>query len=84
MEVVMSSLSKGQQQQKLAKLVEIEGFESFEALAEAVVGDSVSPAICINEDCNFTCEMEPDQQRGWCDECSTNSMQSALVLAGLI
>jgi hypothetical protein len=84
MEIKMSSLSKEQRQQKLATLVEIEGFESFESLAEAVVGDSVSPAICINEDCNFTCEMEPDQQRGWCDECHTNSMQSALVLAGLI
>jgi hypothetical protein len=69
---------------KLAKLLEIEGFETFEALAEEVVGDSVSPAICMNEGCNYTCEMEPDQDRGWCDECRTNSMQSALVLAGLI
>jgi hypothetical protein len=84
MEVEMSSLSKDQRQQKLAKLVEIEGFESFEALAEAVVGDSVSPAICMNENCDFTCEMEPDQRRGWCEECRTNTVQSALVLADLI
>jgi hypothetical protein len=71
-------------QQKLAKLLEAEGFDSFEELAQAVIGDSVSPAIGVNEDCNFTCEMEPDQDRGWCEECHTNSMQSALVLAGLI
>jgi hypothetical protein len=71
-------------QQKLAKLLEAEGFDTFEDLAQAVVGDSVSPAICVNEDCNFTCEMEPDQHRGWCEECRTNSMQSALVLAGFI
>ena len=38
---------------KLAKLVEIEGYESIEALLEAVFSDSVSPAICMNEDCNF-------------------------------
>ena len=69
---------------KLAKLIEIEGFENVEALLQAVLGDSVSPAICMNEGCVYTCEMEPDQRRGWCDECRTNSMKAAPVLAGLI
>ena len=46
--------------------------------------NSVSPAICMNEDCDFTCEMEPDQDAGYCEECRTNSMHSALILAGLI
>jgi hypothetical protein len=46
--------------------------------------DSVNPAICMNEDCDYVCGMEPDQDRGWCDECSTNSMTVALVLAGVI
>ena len=69
---------------KLAKLLEIEGYDSVEALMEAVFSDSVSPAICMNEDCDFTCEMEPDQDAGYCEECRTNSMQSALILAGLI
>jgi hypothetical protein len=69
---------------KLAKLIEIEGYQDITALAEAVLSDSVSPAICMNEGCDYTCEMEPDQDRGWCDECRTNSMKSALVLAGLI
>jgi hypothetical protein len=71
-------------QPKLAKLLEIEGFESIEEMAEAVLSDAVSPAICMNDGCDYTCEMEPDQNRGWCDECHTNSMKSALVLAGLI
>jgi hypothetical protein len=53
-------------------------------LASAILSDSVSPAIRVNEDCNFTCEMEPDQDAGYCEECRTNSMQSALILAGLI
>ena len=59
-------------------------FESVEALLQAVIGDSVSPAICMNEDCDFTCEMEPDQDRGYCEECHTNTMKAAPVLAGLI
>ena len=42
---------------KLTKLLEIEGYESVENLIEAVFSDSVSPAICMNEDCTFTCEM---------------------------
>jgi hypothetical protein len=69
---------------KLAKLIEIEGYESLEQLLEAVVGDSVSPAICMNEDCNFTCEMEPDQARGYCDEYHINTMVAAPFLAGII
>jgi len=69
---------------KLAKLVEIEGYDSLEELMEAVLSDSVSPAICMNEGCDFTCEMEPDQDRGWCEECSTNTMKAAPVLAGII
>ena len=69
---------------KLAKLVEIEGYDSPEELMEAVFGDSVCPAICMSEDCNFTCEMEPDQDAGYCEECHTNTMTAAPVLAGLI
>ena len=69
---------------KLTKLLEIEGYESVEDLIEVVFSDSVSPAIYMNEDCNFTCEMEPDQDAGYCEECHTNTMTAAPVLAGLI
>ena len=69
---------------KLAKLIDIEGYESVDQLLEAVLGDTVSPAICINADCSYTCEMEPDQRCGYCDECHTNTMVAAPVLAGLI
>jgi hypothetical protein len=71
-------------QAKLTKLLEIEGYERVEDLIEAVFSDSVSPAICMNEDCTFTCEMEPDQDAGWCDECRTNTTMAAPVLAGLL
>jgi hypothetical protein len=69
---------------KLSQLIEIEGFESEEALLAAVIVDSVSPAICMNDGCDYTAEMEPDQDRGWCEACGTNTMVSALVLAGII
>jgi hypothetical protein len=69
---------------KLQQLIEIEGFDSEDALLAAVVADSVSPAICLNEGCDYTAEMEPDQDRGFCEVCGTNSVASALVLAGLI
>jgi hypothetical protein len=44
---------------KLAKLIEIEGYDSFQDLAEAVFSDAVSPAICANEGCDFTCNKKP-------------------------
>jgi hypothetical protein len=64
--------------------MEIEGFESLEAMYEFAISDSVCPAICINENCNYTTDMEPDQDKGWCDNCNTNTVQSCLVLGGLI
>jgi hypothetical protein len=73
-----------QRQAKLATLMEIEGYETIEQLAEAILSDSVSPAICMNDGCDYTAEMEPDQDGGFCEECRTNSMQAALILAGLI
>jgi hypothetical protein len=60
---------------KLATLMKIEGYDSIEDLAQAILSDSVLPAICMNEDCDFTCEMEPDQDAGYCEECRTNSMR---------
>ena len=69
---------------KLQKLMEIEGYTDLTELLSDCAADSVNPAICSNADCDHTCGMEPDQDAGWCEECSTNSMKSALVLAGVI
>ena len=57
--------------------------ESVEDLMEAVFSDSVSPA-CMIEGCDFTCEREPDQDAGYCEECHTNTIKAAPILAGLI
>lgn len=72
---------------KLAKLIELEGFDNEDVLFAAATSDSVCPAICCNPDnpeCDYTVEMEPDQDRGWCEMCERSTLVSALVLGGLI
>lgn len=64
--------------------LKIDGYHHIDDLLEAVVSDSVSPAIFCNPNCSYTGETEPDRGRGWCDEFRTNSMKSALILGRLI
>lgn len=68
---------------KLELLADLEGFDSVDDLLETCI-DSVVPAICCNPRCDYTTEMEPDQDQGWCEVCETNSVKSALILAGFI
>ena len=77
-------LSKETRLKKLDILSDIEGYDSVEDMLEATVRDAVSPAICVNPDCDYTAEMEPDQREGWCEMCDTNTVQAAIVLAKLI
>lgn len=77
-------LSEPERRAKLAQLAEIEGFSSPNELIEATVHDSVSPGICSQPGCDYSCEVEPDQDRGWCEECRAQTVQSALILAELI
>ena len=69
---------------KLMKLCEVEGYKTPFDLLQAVACDSVCPAICMTEGCNYTAEMEPDQTEGYCEACGGNTLTSALVLAGFI
>jgi hypothetical protein len=55
------------EQQKLAALLQSEGYDTLEELLEAVFSDSVSPGICMNSGCDYTTEVEPDQTEGWCE-----------------
>jgi hypothetical protein len=68
---------------KLETLAEIEGMEVQEMLGEATY-DSVAPGICTNPDCSYTTTVEPDQTKGWCEICNTNTVSSCLILAGLL
>lgn len=78
------ALSQAQRRAKLRTLAEAEGFATVTDLLEAASLDSVSPGICAREGCDYTAEVEPDQDRGWCEECRANSVHGAPVLAGLI
>ena len=55
-----------------------------EEFLEQYCFDSIVPAICMNDGCNATYEYEPDCTKGWCDECQTKSVQSGLIILGII
>lgn len=68
---------------KLETLSKIEGIP-IEELLEQATFDSVARGICTNPDCNYTSTVEPDQDRGYCEDCQTNTVKSCLVLAEMI
>jgi hypothetical protein len=76
--------SKAEREAKLQKLAEFEGFEKVDEMFDAAVTDSVCPGICINPGCDYTIEVEPDQRKGYCEVCGTQTVRSCLVLARLI
>ena len=69
---------------KLQTLAEDWGFDDEMAMLESATFDSVCPGICRNKDCNYSTEVEPDQRHGWCEECEAGTVQSALVIKGII
>jgi hypothetical protein len=68
--------------EKLLILCEEEGYSDPVQMLEECMNDSTVPAICTN--CDATSYMEPDQEKGFCENCGNNSVVSCLVLAGLI
>ncbi len=69
---------------KLDDLVEAYGFDTDIEMAEEYVHEGCVPCICMNEGCNSIEEFEPDCRDGYCDFCGANTMQSLLVLMGVI
>jgi len=69
---------------KLERLAELEGYEDSMEMLEEASTDSVVPAICMNQGCDYTTGIEPDQNRGWCEECEMGSVKSCLIPAGVI
>ena len=57
---------------------------SVAAFIEEYALEDLVPGICMNPDCDFTADYEPDQREGWCEECGTGSVRSGLILAGMI
>lgn len=68
---------------KADDLARIEG-KPIETLVAAASFDGDSKGICINEGCEYTTDVEPDQQHGYCEKCQTNTVKSICVLVGII
>ena len=80
----MADLTNEAVQRLIDKLEEDSGI-SAEDMMENAVYDGVSAAICTNPDCEAISEdMEPDQREGHCEECHQQTVQSILVLKGMI
>jgi len=69
---------------KITTLAELEGYEDEVDMLVEFAFESQVPAICMNEGCNFTIHLEPDQDKGFCPKCKTNTVKSCLILEGLI
>ena len=69
---------------KLDVLVESEDYSDEWEFMEAFALDSIVPGICMNPGCDYTTDVEPDQRRGWCEECETQSVESGISLMGII
>lgn len=71
--------------EKLMQLADIEGFDSVEDMLEEATFDSVTCGICTNEGCNATTScIEPDGHGMLCESCGTHTIDSCLIIAGLI
>ena len=68
---------------KLKQLCQIEDVSLENLIENAVIMDDCK-GICVNKDCNYTTEVEPDQDQGYCEICNTNTVKYCLVLAGII
>jgi hypothetical protein len=80
----MTSISLSAKAAKLMKLCDAAGFNCIDDLLSASIFDSLCPAICIAEGCDYTTLMEPDQREGYCDACGGNTVVSVFVLADII
>lgn len=69
---------------KLTQLASDYGYGDTMEMLEHATFDSVVPGICMNEGCDYSTEVEPDQDCGWCEECQWGSVKSCLMLAGII
>jgi hypothetical protein len=74
-------------QTKLAMLAVLEGLTIEEMLAEATLDsmvNGVAKGICSDPICNYTNDVEPDQDKGYCEKCGGQTVTSCMVLAGMI
>ncbi len=67
---------------KLQKLVKAYGYEDETEMLQDYIMSSIVPGICVSPVCDNTEEYEPDQNKGYCNECHNNTIASLLVIMG--
>jgi hypothetical protein len=80
----MTALTKAERQAKLQRLAQLLGFKTIDEVFDAAVTDAACPAICTNPWCEYIATVAPAERAGHCPNDGTNTVQSALVLAGAI
>jgi hypothetical protein len=69
---------------KLIRLAELMGYPTMQALFEAYLSEAVVPGICMNDGCDYVAQVDRDEREGYCPQQGTTTVQSCLVIAGLI
>jgi hypothetical protein len=77
-------LTRQQRATKLRKLAELLGFQTTDEMFDAAVTDTACPGICVNPWCEYIAMVAPHERASFCPNDGTNTVQSALVLAGLL
>ena len=54
----------------------------YRLLEEATYDEPLG--ICSNENCTYYTVVEPDQDKGWCEHCETNTVVSCLILGNIV
>lgn len=70
--------------EKLQNLANQWGYDDSDDFVSEQMFASIVPGICMNDDCEYTTDIEPDQSRGFCELCGTKTVKSGLLLAGVI
>lgn len=72
------------QERQLLRIIAKEcGYKSVQTMLEDTIVDVIAPGICLA--CRAVeCEVEGDQDQGYCEACGENRVVSALILADLI
>lgn len=75
---------KWESNEKLKTLATDMGYDTVMDMLQVASTDSVVPGICMNDDCCYSDDVEPDQAEGICEECDKNTVKSCLVIAEII
>ena len=68
--------------EKAQELAEAEGFDDPIQLCKEVFNSGLIPGICTS--CDYTTLVEPDQDKGYCEFCETQTVVSLMVLLEII